>query len=306
MSAKPGSGAPAPPKHHKVARWYFGGLSAAGASCFTHPMDLLKVQMQTQKGKNVSIIFVIKTVIKNRGLLGFYNGISASLLRQLTYSTTRFAIYEAAKERFGPKDGSHIPFHTSTMIAGVGGFAGGFVGNPADLVNVRLQNDVKLPPEQRRNYKHAIHGVYKVAVTEGITTLWSGATMNCTRSALMTIGQVAFYYQFKVLLLATGFFRDNVGTHVGASLLAGAVATTLTQPVDVLKTRLMNAKRGEIKSITSLIVSTAMEGPQAFFKGYLPAFIRLAPHTILTFVFYEQLRIHFGILKLTKKVTFIH
>lgn len=34
----------------------------------------------------------------------------------------------------------------------MGGFAGGFVGNPADLVNVRMQNDIKLPPEQRRKY----------------------------------------------------------------------------------------------------------------------------------------------------------
>lgn len=40
----------------------------------------------------------------------------------------------------------------SAFLAGLGGFAGGFVGNPADLVNVRMQNDVKLPPEQRRKY----------------------------------------------------------------------------------------------------------------------------------------------------------
>lgn len=46
--------------------------------------------------------------------------------------------------------GSAIPFYMSAFLAGLGGFAGGFVGNPADLVNVRMQNDVKLPPEQRR------------------------------------------------------------------------------------------------------------------------------------------------------------
>lgn len=32
-----------------------------------------------------------------------------------------------------------------------------------------------------------------------------------------------------------------------------------------------------------------------FFQGYILRFIRLAPHTILTFVFYEQLRLNFGI-----------
>ncbi|XP_026747611.1 mitochondrial dicarboxylate carrier-like [Trichoplusia ni] len=301
MSAAP----PPPPKPQRIARWYFGGLSAAGAACFTHPLDLLKVQMQTQKGKNVSIVYVIRRVLRNRGIMGLYNGISASLLRQLTYSTCRFAIYEGAKERLTPKDGSQIPFYMSTIIAGIGGFAGGFVGNPGDLVNVRMQNDVKLPPEQRRNYKHALHGVYKVATTEGITKLWAGASMNCSRSALMTIGQIAFYYKFKLLLLSTPYFKDNVGTHVWASILAGGVATTLTQPVDVLKTRVMNAKPGEIKSLPSLILNTAREGPLAFFKGYFPAFVRLAPHTILTFVFYEQLRMRFGLIKLTKEVEYI-
>lgn len=46
--------------------------------------------------------------------------------------------------------GRSMPFYMSAFLAGLGGFAGGFVGNPADLVNVRMQNDVKLPPEQRR------------------------------------------------------------------------------------------------------------------------------------------------------------
>lgn len=40
----------------------------------------------------------------------------------------------------------------STLLAAVGGFAGGFVGSPTDLVNVRMQNDIKLPPEKRRQY----------------------------------------------------------------------------------------------------------------------------------------------------------
>lgn len=77
-------------------------------------------------------------------------------------------------------------------------------------------------------------------------------------------------------------------------ILQGAIATTLTQPLDVLKTRAMNAKASESKGIKALIINTAKEGPMSFFKGYVPAFVRLAPHTILTFVFLEQLRLNFG------------
>jgi len=83
-------------------------------------------------------------------------------------------------------------------------------------------------------------------------------------------------------------------THVTASLAAGAIATTMTQPLDVIKTRAMNAKPGEFKNMMHLITYTARLGPMGFFKGYIPAFVRLGPQTILTFVFFEQLRKNFG------------
>lgn len=35
-------------------------------------------------------------------------------------------------------------------MAGVAGATGGFVGTPGDMINVRMQNDIKLPLEQRR------------------------------------------------------------------------------------------------------------------------------------------------------------
>ena len=36
-------------------------------------------------------------VVKNEGILGLYNGISASVGRQMTYSLARFAVYEYIK-----------------------------------------------------------------------------------------------------------------------------------------------------------------------------------------------------------------
>jgi dicarboxylate transporter 10 len=85
-------------------------------------------------------------IVRNQGVTALYNGISASLLRQLTYSTTRFGIYEVGKQSFG----NDLGFLGKVALAGVAGASGGFVGTPADMVNVRMQNDVKLPLDQRR------------------------------------------------------------------------------------------------------------------------------------------------------------
>lgn len=48
--------------------------------------------------------------------------------------------------------GRPLSFLMSATLAGISGLAGGFVGNPGDLVNVRMQNDLKLPKDQRRKY----------------------------------------------------------------------------------------------------------------------------------------------------------
>lgn len=38
-----------------------------------------------------------KRVVQTEGVLGLYNGISASIGRQMTYSLARFAVYEYVK-----------------------------------------------------------------------------------------------------------------------------------------------------------------------------------------------------------------
>ncbi|XP_067004984.1 mitochondrial dicarboxylate carrier [Anabrus simplex] len=276
----------------RLSRWYFGGLASAGAACCTHPLDLLKVHLQTQQEAKLTMIRLTSKVVRENGILALYSGISASLLRQLTYSTTRFGIYEVAKQTIAPA-GEKIPFYQMIALAAASGAAGGFVGTPADMVNVRMQNDIKLSAELRRNYRHAFDGLIRVYHEEGVRGLFSGASTATGRAVLMTVGQLSFYDQVKMVLLNYGL-RDDLGTHFLASLTAGAVATSLTQPLDVLKTRAMNAKPGEYKNLWHIILHTAKLGPLGFFKGFVPAFVRLGPHTILTFVFLEQLRKHFG------------
>jgi len=278
----------------RLGRWYFGGLGSAGAACCTHPLDLLKVHLQTQQEGKIGIVKQTVSIVRGQGVLALYNGLSASLVRQLTYSTTRFAIYEAMKKQVSPDGEAAVPFSQRLVMAAVAGACGGFVGTPGDLVNVRMQNDIKLAQEVRRNYNHAVDGMVRVAREEGVRTLFSGANWATGRAILMTIGQLCFYDSVKQSLMATPYFEDNLLTHFTASLAAGAIATTMTQPLDVLKTRSMNAKPGEFSSSVDLIRYTAKNGPMAFYKGYVPAFVRLGPQTILTFVLFEQLRINFG------------
>lgn len=62
------------------------------ATCVVHPMDVLKNRIQMNID-GTSVISVVKTIIKDEGFTKFYRGLSAGLVRQATYTTTRLGIY---------------------------------------------------------------------------------------------------------------------------------------------------------------------------------------------------------------------
>lgn len=176
---------------------------------------------------------------------------------------------------------------TLIAMASTSGFLGGIAGNPADVLNVRMQHDAALPKEQRRNYKHAVDGLVRMTREEGWRSLFRGVWPNSMRAVLMTASQLASYDGFKRTLISQANMKDNLTTHFTASFLAGFVATTVCSPVDVIKTRIMSSK--ENKSIVRLLADVyKAEGLGWMFRGWVPSFIRLGPHTIATFLFLEQ------------------
>lgn len=116
-----------PKVSHKLPRWYFGGCASAMAACLTHPLDLLKVHLQTSKSKKeFSLPTRTYKIIEVQGFSALYNGLTASLFRQLTYSTTRFGLYEILKQSIDD-DPRRLPFYQKVLLAAISGAAGGFL-----------------------------------------------------------------------------------------------------------------------------------------------------------------------------------
>ncbi|KAI9792416.1 MAG: Mitochondrial dicarboxylate transporter [Peltula sp. TS41687] len=206
----------------------------------------------------------------------------------VTYSTTRFGVYEELKETFSTARQSPS-FPTLIGMASASGLLGGIAGNPADVLNVRMQHDASLPASERRNYQNAVDGLVRMTREEGVRSLFRGLWPNSIRALLMTASQLASYDGFKRVLLDRTTLRDNLTTHFSASFLAGFVATTICSPVDVIKTRLMSAKSNE-GGLRLLVRVYRAEGWSWVFRGWVPSFVRLGPHTIATFLFLEQFK----------------
>lgn len=79
--------------------------------------------------KAPSTFAIIRYSIAKDGIRSLYTGLSASLLRQMTYSLVRFGSYEEMK-RYMTQTGS-LSTGTLLLAASAAGGLGGLAGNPA-------------------------------------------------------------------------------------------------------------------------------------------------------------------------------
>ncbi|XP_030387711.1 mitochondrial dicarboxylate carrier [Scaptodrosophila lebanonensis] len=270
-------------------RWWFGGLAATIVACVVAPLDLVKSHMQTQRKKK-SILFTALKVIRLRGYLGFYDGFSAAAFRQMTCTSIRFSIYEAGKYH----EILNENFLQKIALASFAGVMGAAIGIPPDVINVRMQNDMKFSNRERRNYKHVFDALVRIPKEEGFFSLYTGASAAFLKSAVGTIGQIAVYDQIKTMLVFYFKKEDDFRLHFQSSFLSSIISSVISQPFDVLKTLMMNARPGEFKTPNHIFVHMMRFGPLGIFRGLLPNLARKGPATILLFLIYEQLRINLG------------
>ncbi|XP_010452939.1 PREDICTED: mitochondrial uncoupling protein 6 [Camelina sativa] len=235
-------------------------------------------------------------IVKNEGPSALFSGVSATVLRQMLYSATRMGIYDFLKRRWTDRLTGNFPLVTKITAGLIAGAIGSAVGNPADVAMVRMQADGGLPLNRRRNYKSVVDALERIVRQEGVSSLWRGSWLTVNRAMIVTASQLATYDHVKEILIAGGRGTPGgIGTHVAASFAAGIVAAVASNPIDVVKTRMMNADKENYGGPLDCALKTvAEEGPMALYKGFVPTVTRQGPFTMILFITLEQIR---GVLK---------
>lgn len=265
------------------------------ATSVVQPIDLIKTRMQLagEMGAkaNKGTMSTMLNVVKTEGARNLYKGLTAALLRQATYTTARLGFYDMiSTSLIDMNKGKALPFYQKLFAGMSAGGLGALVGTPAEVALIRMTADGRLPVEQRRNYKNVVDALFRIVREEGITALWKGCVPTIMRAMILNAAQLASYTQAKQVLLQSGYFPDGVMTHFGASLISGFLATAVSLPVDMAKTRIQNQKTAQYKNTIDVLIKVGSnEGVFALWKGFAPYFLRLGPHTIITFMVLEQL-----------------
>ncbi|EDO25509.1 predicted protein, partial [Nematostella vectensis] len=236
---------------------------------------------------------------RKEGVLTLWKrGLAASMLREGSYSSIRMGLYDPVRTIL-VGDAKEVTLTNKILAGFVSGGLGSCLINPADVVKIRIQGEIRVPGQPTR-YKNTFHAFYQIWKDEGIRGLYKGVGATTLRAAILTSAQLSSYDHSKHMLLKTKYFNDDFKTHFTSALISGFVTTTATSPVDVIKTRLMNdkstAKDALYKNSLDCLVKTIRnEGILALYRGFLPNYLRLGPHFIFSLPLYEQLRIAFGV-----------
>ena len=241
--------------------------SSICASLLTHPIDVIKVKLQTNT--KYSPTQMLSNQFKNNGVSFLFKGLRASILRNGSFVTTKMFTYDYLRSNYNTTSFSN------KVLCGMGaGLTGSLIGTPFDLIMVRIQND----PKQYPNIYTTIKNTYK---TEGLFNFWNGLNYTMGRAIIVTACQFSIYEEMKQEL-KNRYWRNEYHIFVISSVMSSVVTGLLSNPIDLCKTRTMN--RCENATITTIVRN---EGFFSLWKGIYVNIGRQIPLNLIRFSILE-------------------
>jgi solute carrier family 25 (mitochondrial uncoupling protein), member 27 len=275
--------------------------AALVAESITYPLDITKTRLQLQgegakSSSRLGMFRMALSIAQKEGASALFKGLPPALIRHAVYSPIRIVGYEQARRALAEWNGTSV--HELAMwqrgLCGAGsGMIGQLIASPADLVKVNMQ----AAGRGAGVHYGSVAQCFGALVREnGVAGLWRGAVPNIQRAMLVNLGELAAYDASKQALLGTGHFRDNVVTHGIAAFISGFFSAGISSPADLIKSRIMAAPRTADSTaplyrgtLDCLRKTVRAEGVFALFKGFVPAWLRLAPWQFAFWCTYEQL-----------------
>merc|ERR1740128_1476778 len=266
----------------------------------TFPLDTVKVRLQVQGELSVTgeaamqprgVLGTVASIVRNEGATALYSGIVPGLQRQMAFSAIRIGAYEPVKRVYVDNSGqtSGLGLMGCRIAAGITtGTLAILVAQPTDVVKVRMQ-----AAGAKGSYKGVWDAYKTIGKVEGLQNgLYRGTMPNIARNCIINIGETVVYDAVKDGLISSGLMKDGIWCHLAAAGTAGVTATVVASPVDVIKTRYMNAERGRYTGAWNCATTTIRaEGWRAFYKGFNASCLRLVSWNICLWLTYEQLKL---------------
>lgn len=318
-----------PPHQITLIKGVLGGLSNVVAVTVWSPLDVLKIRYQIAGQPNsgasgpterrLSMYRSAQHIVAHEGVRGLFKGLSISLIREMTFTSSRFGLYEPFRTLFHRRSqsssastsvvetsggGGDISITTKLLAGATSGCIASALFNPTDVLKIRMQAD-RDGSRYGNRLRTAVTTIYRK--DGGVRGFYVGASATIIRAVIMNTAQLVSYDSGKYELIRRfGMDRDSGWTHLAASIISGVVTTVANNPIDMIRTRIMNqpttpastpsaAVRTYRNPFQAFWLITRTEGFASLYKGFVPSYIRMGGCTAISLVMSEQLRVALGL-----------
>ena len=248
------------------------------ATTIVYPLDTIRIRKQIQ----------LPVEYKRNTL---YKGYGAGILRQICYSSPNIILFRKMTHSYRQTQQNDPSIFIKTIFAAVSGAIGGIIGNPAEVLQIRSIKD----PLHKNVFLTAKH----IHTTYGMREYFKGIKPMALRASVFNAGRLPVYSETKKYINETiPQLQNSVYNHAISSFVGAFVGVVISNPIDVVKTRIQSNRQ---ETIISQLVKDIMhtEGPSGFYRGFVQNFLKSGPHSIISFILIEQIGMYMGGEKMT-------
>ncbi|XP_064857583.1 mitochondrial glycine transporter B-like isoform X3 [Oncorhynchus nerka] len=279
--------------HPALKAFMCGSLSGTCSTLLFQPLDLVKTRLQTLQNTmkpgapKVGMMTVLIQVIRTESFLGLWKGVSPSFVRCIPGVGIYFSTFYSLKQHYFQE--GRAPNAGEAVLLGAGARAvAGVCMLPVTVIKTRFESG-------RYNYVSVLGALKSVCETEGPRALFSGLTATLLRDAPFSGIYVMFYSQAKRSLPPEVSSSPYAPLgNFGCGVMAGVLASVVTQPADVVKTHIqVSPAHWTTKDAIRYIYTE--HGLMGFFRGAVPRSLRRTLMAAMAWTVYEQLMARMGL-----------
>lgn len=243
-----------PSKLSFVGHMIAGSFAGLAEHVSIFPLDTLKTNIQCEKCGSSSpfkTLSCAQRIVKNDGILRLWRGVGAMFLGCIPAHAAYFSLFETMKTGLGADKEGHFPLEAA-LCGAAATFAHDFIMTPFDVVKQRLQLGY---------HKNLLDCARSILFREGPKALYlsfpTTVVMNLPYGCIMVSTNESVR---KVLNPSGGY---SMQTSMLAGCISGAVASLVTTPLDVVKTRLQTQNLVS-RSVSSSTISRPQNALNTF------------------------------------------
>ncbi|XP_061758846.1 mitochondrial carnitine/acylcarnitine carrier protein isoform X2 [Nerophis ophidion] len=280
------------PRVSPLKNFVAGGVGGACLLLAGHPLDTIKVRLQTQPKVSCAQYVVytgtydcFRKTVSKEGLLGLYKGMGAPLVGVAPMMAISFFGFGLGKQ-LQQTDSGHPLTHAQIFLSGC--LAGVFttvIVAPGERIKCLLQVQAGGGVSK---YSGPLDCAVRLYKEQGIRSVYKGTVLTLIRDVPSNGLYFLTYEYLKNLLTPEGQSVSQLGA--AYILLAGGVAGllnwTIALPPDVLKSNFQTD--GKYRGLADVLRTLLREeGPKALYKGFNAVFLRAFPANAACFLGFE-------------------